>query len=177
VSISGVSGDIRVANVSGDIRIEDAAGAVDVRSIRGEIVIVDARGGVRASSQSDDVTLRRIAGTVDVRSVNGDIVLEDVQSSSVRAEALDGDVFFSGALEPGGEYGVFVHDGDATLVLPRSVSAQVGISTFDGDFESEFPVRVERLSSGRPLEFVLGGGEASLRIEVFDGEIRLLQRP
>jgi hypothetical protein len=53
----------------------------------------------------------------------------------------------------------------------------VGISTFDGDFESEFPVRVERLSSGRPLEFVLGGGEASLRIEVFDGEIRLLQRP
>jgi len=177
VSVVGVAGDVRVANVSGDIRVESARGAVDVRSIRGEIVVVDASGGVRASSQADDVTLRRVSGAIDVRSVNGDITLEDVRSSSVRAEALDGDIFFSAALEPGGEYGLFAHDGDATVVVPSAVSARVSVSTFDGDFESDFPIRVQRLTAGRPLEFVLGRGEATLRIEVFDGEIRLLQRP
>lgn len=176
VSIAGVAGSIRVQNVSGDVRVEDADGYVDVRSIRGEIVVVDARGGVRASSQADDVTLRRASGPLEIHSVNGDIVLEDVQSGSVRVEALDGDVFFSGALTAGGEYGFNVHDGDATIAVPASVSARVRVSTFDGDFESEFPVRVERLSAGRPLEFVLGDGGATLRIEVFDGEIRLVQR-
>jgi hypothetical protein len=177
VSVSGTSGDVRIANVSGDVWVTDVQGALDVRSIRGEIVVTDARGGVRATSQADDVTLTRVAGTIDVRTLNGDITLEDARSLSVRIEALHGDVFFSGALEPGGEYGIYVHDGDATLVVPASVSARVSVSTFDGDFESDFPVRVERLSAGRPLEFVLGGGAASLRLEVFDGKIRLLQRP
>ena len=176
LSVSGVDGAIRVASVSGDIRVEDAAGPVDVRSIRGGVVVIDARGGVRASSQADDVTLRRIAGPVEAHSGDGDIVLDAIQSMSVRAETQDGDVTFSGAIEPGGEYGFYLHDGDAFIEVPASVSARVSVSTFDGEFTSDFPVRVERFSAGMQFDFVLGDGGAVLDIEVFDGEIRLLQR-
>lgn len=176
LSVTGVDGDIRVASVSGDIRVEDVAGPVDVRSIRGEVVVVDARGGVRASSQADDVTLRRITGPVEAHSGDGDIILDAIQSMSVRAETQDGDVTFSGAIEPGGEYGFYLHSGDAFIEVPASVSARVSVSTFDGEFTSDFPVRVERFSAGRQFDFVLGAGGASLDIEVFDGEIRLLQR-
>jgi hypothetical protein len=177
LTVSGVDGPMRITTVSGDVSIQDAGGAVDVRSIRGEVVVVDARGGVRASSQADDVTLRRISGPLEVHSGDGNIVLEAIQSMSVRAEAQDGDVTFSGAIEPGGEYGFYLHDGDAFIALPPSVSARVSVSTFDGEFLSDFPVRVERFSAGRQFDFVLGDGAASLDIEVFDGEIRLLQRP
>lgn len=176
LTVTGVDGDVRIGNVSGDVRLEDIGGALDVRSIEGEVYIQNARGGVRASSQSDDVTIRGGVGPLEVHSGDGDIQLVDIASRSVRAETQDGDIAYSGTIERGGEYGFFVHDGDALIAIPASAGATVHVSTFDGEFESEFPIRVERFSAGREFEFVLGEGGARLQIEVFDGEIRLLQR-
>jgi hypothetical protein len=177
LSVTGIDGPIRVENVGGDVTVRDADGAVDVRSIRGEILVTDARGGVRASSQTDDVTLVRVSGPVEVHSGDGDINLQAIESASLRAETLDGDVTFSGAIEAGGTYGFYLHDGDALIELPASLSARISVSTFDGEFVSDFPVRLERFSGGREFDFVIGSGAAVLEIEVFDGEIRLLQRP
>jgi len=176
VSVAGVSGAMRIGSLSGDVSVRDVDGPLDVRTMRGEIVVVDARGTVRVSSQSDDVTLRRISGPVEAHSGDGDLLLEDIQAETVRVEAQDGDVTFSGTITPGGDYGFFVHDGDATIAIPDEASARVSVSTFDGEFRSDFTVQVDRLRSGRELDFVLGSGEARLRIEVFDGEIRLLRR-
>lgn len=177
LDVRGIDGAIRVSSVGGDVTIQDVGGLVDVRSVRGAIFVTDARAGARASSQVDDVTLRRIEGPVEVHSGDGDIILEAITSRAVRAEAQDGDVTFSGTIEPGGEYGFYLHDGDASIEVPRTVSARVSVSTFDGEFTSDFPVRVERFSAGREFDFVLGEGSARIEIEVFDGEIRLLQRP
>jgi hypothetical protein len=177
LSTTGIDGALRVANVSGDVQIRDAGGSVDVRSIRGEVVVVNARGSVRASSQADDVTLRRIAGSVEAHSGDGDIILDQIESMSVRAEAQDGDIVYSGAIASGGEYRFYLHDGDVLLEVPADVSARVHVSTFDGEFTSDFPVRVESFSAGRQFDFVLGQGSALIEIEVFDGEIRLARRP
>jgi hypothetical protein len=177
LNVTGIDGGLRVANVSGDVQIRDAGGSVDVRSIRGEVVVVDARGSVRASSQADDVTLRRVAGSVEAHSGDGDIVLDQIESMSVRAEAQDGDIVFSGSIASAGEYRFYLHDGDVLLEVPADVSARVHVSTFDGEFTSDFPVRVESFSAGRQFDFVLGQGSALVEIEVFDGEIRLARRP
>ena len=176
LAVTGVAGAIRVGNVAGDVRIQDVDGPVDVRSIRGDITVVDARGGVRASSQGDDVSLVRVSGSVEAHSGDGDVVLQDVRSENVRVEAQDGDVSFSGTIAPGGDYRFFVHDGDATIAVPAETSARVSVSTFDGEFQSEFTVRVEQFTSGREFDFTIGEGEARMQIEVFDGEIRLLRR-
>lgn len=176
VAVRGMGGAITVGNVNGDVSIEDVDGAVDVRSINGEIRITEARGDVRASSQSDDVTLTRVAGHTEVHSGDGDIMLRDMRSASVRAEARDGDIDFSGAIAQGGEYAFFLHDGDATIAIPDASSARVSVSTFDGEFLSDFTVRVDRFTSGRQFDFVLGDGSARIEIEVFDGDIRLRQR-
>jgi DUF4097 and DUF4098 domain-containing protein YvlB len=177
LNVTGIDGGLRVANVSGDVQIRDAGGSVDVRSIRGEVVVVDGRGSVRASSQADDVTLRRVVGSVEAHSGDGDIILDQIESMSVRAEAQDGDIVFSGAIANGGEYRFYLHDGDVLLEVPADVSARVHVSTFDGEFTSDFPVRVESFSAGRQFDFVLGQGSALIDIEVFDGEIRLARRP
>jgi hypothetical protein len=177
LSVTGIEGAVRVANVSGDVQIRDTGGAVDVRSIRGEVVVVDARGSVRASSQADDVTLRRVGGSVEVHSGDGNIMLDQIESTAVRAEAQDGDIVFSGSIVDGGEYGFYLHDGDVLLEIPADVSARVNVSTFDGEFSSDFPVQVESFSAGRQFDFVLGQGGALIDIEVFDGEIRLARRP
>jgi hypothetical protein len=176
ITIRGVGGALSVGNVSGDIVIRDIGGRVEARSIDGEIHVEDARAGVHASSQSDDVVLRRVTGPVEVHSGDGDVLLDDVTSESVRAETQDGDIVFSGSIADGGDYGFFLHDGDAMIAVPASSSARVSVSTFDGEFESEFPVVVQRFTGGREFEFVLGDGGARLQIEAFDGEIRLLRR-
>jgi len=175
VSASGIEGSLTIGNVNGDVLVENVSGAVDVRSVSGAVEIIDATGGVRASSQSDDVTLRRVSGPVEAHSGNGDIVLDDVRSVSVRAESRDGDIDFSGTVTDDGDYGFFLHDGDATIAMPAVTSAQVSVSTFDGEFQSEFAVRVDRFTSGRQFDFVLGDGGARVQIDVFDGDISLLQ--
>jgi DUF4097 and DUF4098 domain-containing protein YvlB len=176
VTIRGVDGVVTVGTVRGDVVIEDVGGAVDVRSISGEIRVTDARGRVSASSQSDDVTLRRVSGPVEVHSGDGNIRLDDLQSTSVRAEARDGDIVFTGAVAEDGDYGFFLHDGDATVTIPASTSARVSVSTFSGEFQSDFTVRVGRFTSGRQFDFVLGDGDARIQIEVFDGDISLRER-
>ena len=175
LSVRGLDGAVRIANVSGDVHVEDSGGPVDVRSIRGEVVVVDARGAVRASSQADDVTISRVSGPLEVHSGDGDIILESIESMSVRAEAQDGDIVFTGSILDGGEYHFYLHDGDVLLAVPPTVSARVNVSTFDGEFSSDFPVRVESFSAGREFDFVLGSGGALIDIEVFDGEIRLVR--
>jgi DUF4097 and DUF4098 domain-containing protein YvlB len=177
VVVMGVDGAIEIANVNGDVAIDDVGGAVNVSSVDGDIVVRNARGPVSATSQSDDVTMQGVSGPIDAHSGDGDVVLADVSSASVRVEAQDGDVVFSGMIVAGGDYGFYLHDGDATIAVPSSTSARVSVSTFDGEFHSDFTVRVERFSSGRQFDFVLGDGGAQIDIEVFDGDIHLARRP
>lgn len=174
--IAGLEGRISVSNVSGDVWIQDAGGPVDVRTVEGEIDVSRARAGVSASSQSDEVRLRDVSGPVSVHSGSGDVLLMDIVSESVQAETQDGDIEFSGTLSDRGEYGFFVHDGDAVIAIPEGSNARVSVSTFDGDFEAEFPVVIDHFTGGREFDFSIGAGGARVQIQVFDGEIRLLRR-
>jgi hypothetical protein len=174
--VEGIDGRLEVNAVSGDVWVEDVGGPVRIRTIEGEVDVVDARAGVDASSQSDEVRLRRVTGPVDVHSGSGDLTLADIRSRSVQAETQDGDIDFSGTIEDDGEYRFFVHDGDATIAIPARSSARVAVSTFDGEFESEFPVLLDRYTGGREFDFTIGEGRARIEIQVFDGEIRLLER-
>ena len=176
VSIAGVTGGAKVRNVSGDIRASGAGGGLEIRSADGEIRVEDAEGSVTAISRGDDVTLRRIRGPVHVQSGSGDLVLQDIQSASVRAETLDGDLTFDGPLARGGVYTFLVHDGDAHVAVPDGTAARVSISTFDGDFSSDFPITLQGYGGGGSFQFTLGDGSAQMEIQVFDGRIRLLRR-
>lgn len=173
--VDGIGGHIVVSTVRGDVEVRGAAGPVEVRTVQGGIDISAAYGGVNASSQSDDVRLRDVAGAVTAHSGSGDLHLIDVRSASVRAETQDGDITFSGTVEDGGDYRFFVHDGDAVISVPSASNARVSVSTFDGDFESEFPVLIERFTGGREFDFTIGEPLARIEIQVFDGEIRLLR--
>jgi DUF4097 and DUF4098 domain-containing protein YvlB len=131
---------------------------------------------VTVRSQGDDVTVVDVTGPVDARSGNGDVTILNSTSDSIRAETLDGDLSFSGALARGGSYFFSVHDGDATFALPRDVGARVTIKTFDGEFSSDFPVTLQRYGGSSAFDFTLGDGGARLEVEVFDGEIQILER-
>jgi hypothetical protein len=174
VDVSGTGGQVSVRNVSGDIHVQKTSGDLDLTSVEGEITVTDARGAVRAHSRGDDVTLTRVVGDVDAGTGNGNVRLDGIDAASVRAETLDGDVYFAGSLMAGGLYSFSVHDGDATLIVPRASEAHVTVATFDGEFSSDFPVTLQHYTGEGRFDFTLGkGGGARVSVEVFDGEIRL----
>lgn len=173
VDVAGTGSDLTVRTVSGDIVAADVSGTVTFSTVEGRVEVTGARGSVSARSRGDDVVLTRVQGDVDVESGSGDLRLQDVVATSVRAQTLDGDLFFQGPLARGGRYWFSTHDGDAELALPARTGVRARVSTFDGEFASDFPVTLQRYGGGGTFEFTLGDGGADLEVQVFDGEIRL----
>ena len=54
-------------------------------------------------------------------------------------------------------------------------NATVSIATFNGEFESEFPVTLTEARKGKRFSFTLGSGSAQVTLESFQGTIRLVR--
>lgn len=174
VTVEGVRGGIVVRTMDGPVRLRDVAGGVRVRTVEGSVLVDGVEGEVEVRGVDEGVRVYRArAGSISVHTVDGDVVLEDVEASGVDVSTVDGDLAFSGPLRAGGVYRLVTHDGDVTATVPGSPDARVTVSTFDGSFDSDFPVVVERFRGGELLSFTLGQGGAELQLEAFDGEIRL----
>ena len=173
VVVEGVEGGVEVRTISGDVTVRRATGTIQARSVEGELRVEDSRGRIQLRSLGDDVSVLRVGGTVQVETTDGDLRLLDVEAAAVQASTMDGDIEFSGPVRGAGRYVLTTHDGDISLGVVGELGARVSVSTFDGSFESDFPVVTERYQSGRELRFTVGGGGAELVLRAFDGEIRL----
>lgn len=81
---------IETNGVSGDVHLDRVAVA-RVRTTSGNVRINDA-GLVAVNSVSGDVNVRALAGGANVRTVSGDIAVHAVDTSTVQARAISGDV-------------------------------------------------------------------------------------
>lgn len=176
VRLDGVDATVSVQSVEGDIEVQDGSGTLDLYTVEGEIRVTDFDGRVRARSVDESVTVLRGRGEIEVGSTDGDLILDAMDAGEVVAETVDGDVEFSGAIHRDGAYRFATHGGDVLVEVPEGVDAEVSVSTFDGSFEADFPVRLERFRGGREMSFTLGGGGARLVLQAFDGDIRMRYR-
>jgi hypothetical protein len=73
-----------------------------------------------------------------------------------------------------GRYRLAAHSGDVTLHVTGSLNATVSVSTFSGDFASDFPIELQPGSHvSREWEFKQGTGSARVRLNSFSGTINL----
>ncbi|HVP15633.1 MAG TPA: DUF4097 family beta strand repeat-containing protein [Terriglobales bacterium] len=185
--------DLRLSGVNTDMTLKGVEGQVDAQTVRGTVALVGgrrfvrlcaidgdvdvegARGHVEISSVNQDVDARAIEGPIKVSTVNGGIRLTRIASDDVEASTVNGPIIYAGTLGEDGRYRFSTHMGDLTVMVPEATSAAVSVSTYNGGFESSFPVRVEGLRRGKRFEFVLGTGRGELDLESFSGSIRLLR--
>lgn len=173
VVVTDTRGDVRASNVQGDLIVSGIAGA-RLETVQGEVMLRDATGDVRIETVNKGVQVAVVTGNVVVEGVNGSISLDDVDGSSVSATTVNGRVQFSGPIRRGGTYLFSTHNGDVTLTLPSATAAEVSVATHGGSIEADFPVQVRGNVMRRgELNFELGAGGASLRIESFNGAIRI----
>lgn len=181
VALSSVQGDIRVEGsrarvaaetVNGDVTVTGGTGFVSARSVEGDVVVTGASGRVEAASVNSDVVVLDCAADISAETVNGEVSLRGARSRSVEASTVNGDITYAGTVDADGRYRLATHSGDVIMGIPGGTGATVQVSTYQGDFESDFPVTVSG-TGGKRFTFTIGGGGARIDLESFMGTIRL----
>jgi DUF4097 and DUF4098 domain-containing protein YvlB len=172
VQIEGTRGEVDVQSVEGDISLRGGSGYVSLQSVNGDIDVSDVSGRIELTTVDGAIGVRSAMGELRAEAVDGEIRLVDVEADQVEATTVDGDITFDGTIRDGGRYRLSSHDGGVTVTAP-AISAQVTISTFSGDFESDFPVTLSGGTTRKRMSFTLGSGSARLELESFDGTVAL----
>ncbi|HTC25012.1 MAG TPA: DUF4097 family beta strand repeat-containing protein [Gemmatimonadales bacterium] len=172
--VAGIDAPVTVETVNGDVEVSGGNGIVSLRSVEGVVKLVGAKGKVDVGSVNSDVSVSDVSGDVQAETVNGDVQLEKIQSDNVDANTVNGDVLYDGPIRPSGRYRLVTHNGDVAVTIAEATSAVVSVSTFQGEFESGFPVTLTG-RHGKQFEFTLGSGSARVQLESFAGTIRLVR--
>jgi hypothetical protein len=175
ISVDGSTGRIQVETVQGDVTVRGGRSLVTLHSVSGDVRVGEVRGRLEASSTNGEVTVDDVEGEVYTEATNGDVTLGGIRSDNVTAITVNGDILYRGTIADNGHYRLSTHNGDVTLTVPEAASATVSVSTFSGDFESDFPVTLSGASQGKRFSFTIGTGKAALELESFQGSIRLVR--
>ncbi|HET9328119.1 MAG TPA: DUF4097 family beta strand repeat-containing protein [Candidatus Eisenbacteria bacterium] len=173
IDVDGTRAAVTAKSINGDVRVKGGSD-VTASSLQGEVRVEEAKGRVEVSSTNSGVKLRRIDGDVQAESMNGMILLDKVSAKSLEATTVNGSIVFVGPLVSGGQYNLSTHNGTVLVGLPEKPNVAVSVSTFSGDFSSDFPLEIEGgRRSGKRFNFILGDGRAKLELESFQGGVRL----
>jgi DUF4097 and DUF4098 domain-containing protein YvlB len=174
IVIQETGGNLVASTVNGDIIVRGVA-AANLENVNGEIMLRNARGNVNVETVNKGISIDDVVGDVAAESVNGAVSLTAIDASNVQASSVSGRIQFAGRIRQGGKYTFDTHNGDVTVTLPVGAGADVKVATHSGSIEADFPVQL-RSESGRSgeLGFQIGRGGAQLRIESFNGAIRIL---
>lgn len=169
-SVDGLEGGLSLAYAGGGVVLRDVGGAVSVASADGELTVSGGTGqlSVRAG---DDIDVVGFEGRIEVETTYGDITLRGVDLSFLGATTTDGDIVFSGPLQAEGSYTMISHSGDLQIDLDEGEGASFQVVTYEGELETEVPMRTERFSSGAVSRFTVGAGSATVVLETFSGDI------
>jgi DUF4097 and DUF4098 domain-containing protein YvlB len=118
--------------------------------------------------------VRGVHGGVGAHSVSGDVSLTQIDGDEVTAETVSGEIVYDGRIADNGRYSFEAHSGDVTLHVTSAFNATVSVSTFSGDFSSDFPITIAPgHQTQREWEFRQGTGSAHVRLQSFSGTINL----
>jgi DUF4097 and DUF4098 domain-containing protein YvlB len=175
MKVDGLRAPISVETVEGEVRVNGGEGLISLRSVQGSVSLQRAKGRISVNSVNEDVEVIGSSGEIVAETVNGDIALEIVDAAAVDANTINGDLSYAGPIRNGGRYAFSTHNGDITLTVAEGTNSSVAVSTFNGEFESEFAVPLQGTRKGKGFNFTLGSGSAQVTLESFQGTIRLVR--
>ncbi len=174
ISVDGTRAEVDLQTVEGRITVRGGAGRVSVSSVEGDVELTGSTGRIMVSAVDGAVTVKDAGGDIQISAVDGAVRLDNVDASNIDANTVDGAIDFSGTIQSTGRYRLSSHDGDVTVTVP-AIDAAISVSTYEGDFDSDWPVTITSTRSRQRLDFTLGKGSARLELQSFDGNVRLLK--
>jgi Putative adhesin len=175
ISVAGTRGDVKAETVSGDVTVSGGKGYIELSSFQGDVHLSGSSGKASITAVNNSVTVETFSGELTVENVNGDVELDNVDAITIDAGTVNGGVHFKGKLRADGRYRLATHNGDIAFEPVGPLHAVVTVATFNGDFESAFPVTIREARRGKRFTFTVGNGGATVELESFEGTIRLGQ--
>jgi hypothetical protein len=176
VTIEGAQSDVSIETVRGDIVLKGGSGSITARTIEGEIQVEGARGTINLSSVNQGIRITGASGDIAAETTNGSITLTRMDSKTVEAATINGNVSYEGVLADNGRYTFTTHNGDIVMTVPETANATFNVRTYNGEFGSSLqlkgPDRSE-IKRGRRASYTLGTGSAEVEMESFGGAIRV----
>lgn len=180
VEVTGVDGETSANSVSGNVRVTDTGYLVLAKSVSGSVNVERARSDedLEIASVSGDVVAVDVeAEELDVASVSGDVDMDEVWCEEGEFDSVSGEIRYTGRIAPGGRYEFKSHSGDVVITLGGDVGFELDSSTFSGDIESDFEMRLS--SDGRErrsVRGIVGDGSAVIEATTFSGDVILRRR-
>jgi len=175
IDVDGVTGDVDAETVQGGIRVIGGA-RLKLESVEGDIIVDKARGRISANTVNRGIRITNSIGDVEAETVNGPIILQNVQATNVDLATVNGRIVYDGSIREGGDYAITSHNGPIYVAVPEKAGVTIGVSTFNGELDASFPIKLQDVSSKKRYSFVIGNGSARLDLESFGGDIHL-KRP
>jgi len=175
VTIDGSKAPIEVETLEGDITVKGGAETVKLGSVQGKIVVSGVRGRLELNSVSEDVEVSDVQGDIVAETVSGDLILRNIVAKSVEVESVSGELYFDGRVMDGGHYSLLTHSGEIYFSINEGTNATVSTAIGSGDVSASFPLPASERPSRRRQTYRLGTGSATVELETFSGDIRLMR--
>jgi DUF4097 and DUF4098 domain-containing protein YvlB len=174
---------VRIENVSGNINIRGVREGVLATTFEGDITVEQSNGSINLLTSAGKVIVfgsspNEIGEIFRAKSRSGAILLQDVSHTDMEVSSATGSLFFTGALEPGGQYRFTTTNGKIELALPMDTSCKV-TATYGGQFETKISFKdIHNYSESgiRKVIALLGDGEAVLTVTTYSGSILIKPR-
>lgn len=177
ITVDGVQGPISAETVNGEVNVRGGKGNITLHSIQGSVTLADASGRIEVNSVNENIELTNVTGEIKVETTNGEVTLTGIQSSSVDAGTINGDVLYEGTVTDGGSYSFGSHNGDITVSIPERANVTITAATANGDIDATFPLPMQPGPAGKHRKtFKIGSGSARMELESFQGDVEM-RRP
>ena len=177
IAVEGTQADVSVETVRGDITIKGGSSFVTAKSIEGEVILENVRGRINANATNQGITVNGATGEIVAETVNGHISLNNVESPSVDASSVNGNIKYDGSATASGRYRFSTHNGNISVGVPESASAAFSVRTYNGSVRTDLQLQGGgETRRGQRAIYTLGSGSAEFELESFGGTIQLRRR-
>lgn len=176
----------------GDVDVQGVSGAAILRSGDGKLNLSELEGSLQAHTGDGDIDMRNVRGDLNLHTGDGRIDATGIDGS-LHAETGDGRIRVNGRFDlldvrtgDGGveasaiagskleaNWRLSTGDGDLTLRMQETISADVELKTNDGHIDLNIPVTVMGRSGERDIRGRINGGGKLISLKTGDGSIRL----
>ncbi len=179
VITSELVGELELSSISGKVEFTGWCKELEAESISGDVVVDGGADEISLESISGRIKARGNTAEIKVETVSGSILLQYETFLDLSAETVSGNIKIVGDFDPKSSINCDVVNGTITLVVPANVSADFEASTFNGNIDNDFGQKANRTNKyapGKELEFTVGGGDADVELNSFNGDIRIRKK-
>ncbi|GCE27257.1 hypothetical protein KDA_27410 [Dictyobacter alpinus] len=135
----GMQGQMQLKSGSGSIEVDDLSGRIELNTGSGHVTANQLNGEVMLRTGSGSIEGTDITGRGEIKTGSGRITLtRSILSGNTNIHTGSGQINFSGAIEPLGDYTLHTGSGSISLTLPTQSAFNLKAHTGSGRVDNAF---------------------------------------